>query len=183
MKRLATLVGLALLCLGQIGPANATQAPAGPPPLDFAQGTGLATHPVDPTLTYTFDFSAESDPTGGSPSGSFTFVFASGTVTGTVNCLRLGPDPGWADIGGVVTGATGGNAGLLGNQVSFTVRDGGLAGDGISSLGGPLGPADPLCFRQSPNFSVVGEIVVFDAVCDKFKDKPGADKDKCKTKK
>ena len=166
MRRTLLTLTLALLALALVpGVATAKQA------RDRAYGSGTAG-------PYAFEFDAQSDALGGDATGVFALSVVGDPATafrGEVTCLQVLGNS--ARFGGIVTESTFGSP-VVGDEVTFSVLDGGQA-DVFSGTGGI-----PLC---SP-FSVVsfpvdsGNIVVEDAQCDTFKDKPGTDKDKCKDK-
>ena len=113
----------------------------------------------------TFDFSAASGPSGEDATGVFSFVcspvgsIAQQTFGGVVTCLAVTGSE--AVIGGVVTASTSG-AFPIGEELSFTVLDGGPGGlgDAFSDL---LQGSN--CRRDFPRHPLVtGEIVVVDAV-------------------
>jgi hypothetical protein len=187
LRRLPTLT-LAVLALTLVpalasaqtggGGNRAYCAPAGPPErgqCSFSSGQ------------VTFDFDASSGPAGESPVGSGIFVVFPGDpgevfANYDITCLQVTAN--LASFGGVITDS---NIWPVGSGISFTVVDNPTGPDLISqgtvSFEGPPSPDTPGCGDANQGATPLeqGDIVVQGA-CDKAKDKPGTDKDKCKTK-
>ena len=156
------------------GADRAFCAPAGAP--DPTQ----CSFPVGPE-TVTLDFDATSGPLGESPTGSARVVVGPIVTDFDVTCLQVAGD--LAAIGGIITSTN--NPGFqAGSGFAFKVLDDPLGPDLISAVEGglPVPEANtPACGSLfAPFFPVDGDIVVEDAQCDKFKDKPGTEKDRCK---
>ena len=172
MRRTLLTLTLALLVLAVMPGVVAAKKGGGSQ--DSVQGSG----------TYAFgccvfEIDASSDPLGGNPTGTFHFEGNGQDFSGVVECLNVVGNQ--ATISGTVTEQSGLNPPL--ENVVFTVVDnspGTPAPDLVSTVSRTpvVNCATPVLLFLSP--VETGDLTVTDATCDKFKDKPGTDKDKCK---
>jgi hypothetical protein len=179
MRRALLTLTLAVLALTLVpGVAVARTEPN----RDRAFTVGEVSFVASPT-SFSFDAKAD-DPFGVAAKGRFFISdFPGPPYSGRVTCLNVVGNV--AIIGGVTSGP-----GFFpeGTSVRFSVADNGDSGDtasGFSVVPGGLPPDDQLvlCLTPSPppGALVDGNIVVQDAPCDEIKDKPGFEKDKCKS--